>query len=679
MIDFDELLSLANLAGFEARITRPSLSDMNTARSSVWREGEEPFSLCVAALPYDAGDRYLPFNSRSDGSQEAEERDVSMLRDAARSLEPDGLMFVYGLPRHLARYVTALSSELTLRYWIAIRTMTRQKAGGLRPEHTGLLLLSRPGASLNKIRIPHAECRSCGEPLKDWGGKSHLMHPEGVALSDVWMDMVVDPESRLPSVMFERILQLSSSRNRSKLLLIIPENSPSARLSRYHDLANIVAFDPLKWRSQQEASVKGRLIPQGLIDTLHKAPCLDVLKAIPSETIDLAFADPPFNLTKNYNGYSDNRNERDYLGWCKRWLIEYERVLRPGGAMFILNLPRWSALLADFLSRASKLYLQNWIVWNSLPEPKGVLMPAHYALLYFTKGKEGSRFNYCSMENGWEPFDEAVFPPDRADVCRRRTCMRKRRAAGKTWRGELTDIWHDIHRDRQPKRRAFQSKAHPCVTPERLIDRIIRLATNPGDVVLDAFAGTGTTALVARRLGRRFIAIEQDDDYLCVASRRVSEYRAKERVTRSRVSRKQVSKRSLQLELQKLALILKRLPTKADVEILSRYRLSAFEDAFDSWGEALKAAKTVTDNLSSHADLRHGEQQLEIFESAKTDLSRVAEAIDSTFASTGGERQAKRSGMSQSNNYSMNEDKVDSSRAQSYADEECESSDNRMS
>jgi site-specific DNA-methyltransferase (adenine-specific) len=461
------------------------------------------------------------------------------------------------------------------------------------------------------------------------------MHPEGVALSDVWMDLVVDPEDRLPSEVFERILQLSAAGSRARLLLLIPDERGSYRPSGRQDCAAIFAFDPLKWRAQEETHVKGRPIPQGLIDTLHKAPCLDVLRKIPSETVDLAFADPPFNLTKNYNGYSDDRNERDYLGWCKRWLVEYERVLKPGAAMFILNLPRWSALLADFLGRASKLYLQNWVVWNSLPEPKGVLMPAHYALLYFTKGEEGSRFNYCSMENGWEPFDEAVFPPDRADVCQRRACIRKRRAAGKTWRGELTDVWHDIHRERRPKRGVAQSQSHPCVTPERLMDRIIRLTTNPGDVVLDAFAGTGTTALVARRLGRRFIAIEQDDDYLGVANRRVAECRTRERAARPRTSRRQVSKRALQVELQRLALSLGRLPTKADVEALSRYALGAFEGAFDSWGEALKAAKTVAGSLPRHSTVRHEKEQLEIFEPAEMDLTRATERIEQATASTG--------------------------------------------
>ena len=371
--------------------------------------------------------------------------------------------------------------------------------------------MSKPGASVNRIRIPHARCRHCDETLKDWGGKAHLMHPDGVALSDVWMDLVVDPDDALPVEVFERIMDLSSSRDRTKLLLLASDPSSMSKDADYHEQSSLAAFNPLKWRRPSGASV--RAIPAELIDKLHKAPCLDVLKAIPSETVDLAFADPPFNLTKNYNGYSDDRADRDYIGWCKRWLVEYERVLKPGGSMFILNLPRWSVRLADFLTRAGNLYLQNWIVWNALPEPKGVLMPAHYSLLYFTKGERAARFNYCSMENGWEPFDEAVFPPDRPDVCQRRSCVRRRRTSGKTWRGELTDIWHDIHRERRPIKGAIHKKAHPCETPERFLDRIVRLATNPGDVVLDAFAGTGTTAFVARRLDRRFIAIEQDDDY----------------------------------------------------------------------------------------------------------------------------------------------------------------------
>src|SRR5262249_39454050 len=160
---------------------------------------------CIAAPPYDGSDRYRPFNLQNSCARELIERNVCWLRSAARALSSEGLLYIYGLPAHLLHYATALSGDMEFRYWIAVLAMTAHKKCGLRPEHTGLLAFSKPGAKLNRIRIPHARCRCCGEMLKDWGGKSHLMHPGGVALSDVWMDLVVDSQDRLPMEIFERI------------------------------------------------------------------------------------------------------------------------------------------------------------------------------------------------------------------------------------------------------------------------------------------------------------------------------------------------------------------------------------------------------------------------------------------------------------------------------------------
>lgn len=587
MLNIEHLAALSRSFGFETTLIK------STSEIDLNGDGAQQFSLIVAAPSYDCDSRYRPFNLKLCEEKDSLEQNQNLLRAAAESLSADGLMFVYGLPAHLARYATALSSQLMLRYWISVRTMTGQKQSGLRPEHTGLLLLSKPGAALNPVRVPHPRCRCCDKSLKDWGGKSHLMHPAGVRLSDVWRDIVVDPQDRMPAEVFERILQLSQSSDRASLLLVAPDGMPARRFKASDDRINLFAFNPLESKSVEGAASRNRLLPDNMLDRMHKAPCLEVLKTIPSETIDLAFADPPFNLTKAYSGYADDRGESEYVGWSKRWLIEYERVLKPGGALVVLNLPKWAVLLADFLSRTGKLYLQNWIAWDSLPEPKGVLMPAHYSLLYFTKGPRPARFNYCSMENGWQPFDEAVFPPDRADVCQRRSCVRKRRASAHLWRGEMTDIWFDIHRDRRQKRAGQSQKAHPCQTPDRLLDRIIRLTTNPEDLVLDAFAGTGTSALVAKRLGRHFIAIEQDGGYLTIATRRITDNRSSERRAKQKPVSREISKRRLQLELQRLARALGRLPDRADVELFSQIDPRAFEERFASWSDALKAARLV--------------------------------------------------------------------------------------
>jgi site-specific DNA-methyltransferase (adenine-specific) len=576
MLNVEQLKWLADNAGFETLL-----------------QGDgKAIDVCVVALDTNSEDRFAPFNSYSKKINAITEGNVQLLREAAMNLADDGLLFIYGLPAHLSRYAVALAEDLTFRYWIAVRAATNEKNDGLRPEHTGLLLMSKAGANLNKIRMSHSMCRVCGKSLKDWGGKSHLMNPQGVMLSDVWMDLVVDANEQMPAEIFERILQLSLSIKRKRLQILALDERP-LQFALFQNPPSLQAFhtpfNPLSLRKNE--TQKERLIPNHLLNTIHRGKCLDVLKKIPSQTVDLAFADPPFNLTINYNGYTDAREKNDYTGWCKRWLIEYERVLKPGGALFVLNLPKWSVHIADFLCRTKGLFLQNWIVWNALPEPKGLLMPAHYSLLYFTKSRTPARFNYCNMENGWQPFDEAVFPPDRPDVCKRVTCVRKRRASASTWRGELTDIWYDIARDRRNKRRAKLIEGHPCPTPEALIDRIIRLTTNAGDVVLDAFAGIGTTALVAQRLDRKFICIEQNLQYAISAEKRIQEHQQPLPTAAPRVKRTRITKRKLQMELSRLALTLGRLPSKADVEELSQYKIEAFEKAFDNWSEALKAAK----------------------------------------------------------------------------------------
>jgi site-specific DNA-methyltransferase (adenine-specific) len=610
-------IQLSIRANLEAQASRPQpLECVRQAGETPALPGtsgamRESYSVCVASLPASANDRFQPFNAKQ-ADRRAQERVTAQLCDAAARLDGDGLMFVYGLPRDLARVATALGNVLAFRYWIAIRTMTASKENGLRPDHTGLLVMSKPGAAINPLRIPHPRCRHCDQPLKDWGGKSHLMHPEGVRLSDVWMDIVVDPYERMPAEVFERILELAASPERASLALLFPE-ATQAITNATDSPEHIRSFNPLAHKLRGRPAGKPQAIPETLLNRLHRAPCLDVLRRIPSASVDLTFADPPFNLAKSYEGYKDDLTERDYLGWCKRWLVEYERVLKPGGALFILNLPKWAIGLTDFLLRSGSLYLQNWIVWNALPEPKGVLMPAHYALLYFTKGKRPARFNYCSMEKGWQPFDEVVFPPDRSDVCERRACVRRRRASTQTWRGELTDIWYDIHRERRPIKKTAGEKAHPCATPERLLDRIIRLASNPGDIVLDAFAGTGTSALVAERLNRQFIAIEQADEYLHIADRRLREKRSSwQRATRPS-ERGAASKRALQIELKRLTLMLGRLPNIADVAGLSKYTPAMFEQAFDSWSVALKAARNVLAALPEFTDTLSSTEQLEMF------------------------------------------------------------------
>lgn len=106
-------------------------------------------------------------------------------------------------------------------------------------------------------------------------------------------------------------------------------------------------------------------------------------------SVDLIFADPPFNLGKDYGkGINDAIADEEYLAWCRSWVADCVRILRPSGAFYLWNLPRWNVELGHALNMAGMLF-RHWIavpITYTLPIP-GRLYPSHYSLLYYTKGK----------------------------------------------------------------------------------------------------------------------------------------------------------------------------------------------------------------------------------------------------------------------------------------------------
>lgn len=123
---------------------------------------------------------------------------------------------------------------------------------------------------------------------------------------------------------------------------------------------------------------------------LFEGDCLDYLPQFKSDVVDTVFADPPFNLGKTYGGRTvDLRTDAEYVEWCQRWLRECVRVLTPGGSLFVYNLPKWNLLLGAYLMGLRDMQFRHSIaieMKSCLPIP-GRLYPAHYSLLYFTKGK----------------------------------------------------------------------------------------------------------------------------------------------------------------------------------------------------------------------------------------------------------------------------------------------------
>lgn len=553
----------------------------------------------LRGLPEASQDVVL-FIGGAMGWAESESLWKPYLDEAIRVLKPEGLLFVQGLPEHLPAIGVYLDARLQFKYWIAIESLPRQIRAGLPSVHAGILMFAKGERfHINRLRVPHEACKACGRTLHDWGGKAHLMHPEGSAISDVWKHLpLADNYARLSEEVLKTLLKLvapaqsRSTDNHHWNGVIapregLPEGHTITRLREPRSLYRVNTLQyPLPGLEIESSihlstSVAPLALPPNFVDAVIRGDALEVLKRIPDESVDVVFADPPYNLDKAYNVYEDEKDRLAYLKWCESWLSEYIRVLKPSGSLFVLNLPRWAMYHAHYLNR--RLYFQNWIVWDALSEPRGKLMPAHYALLFYTKHPTDFVFNY-----------EELAALDARFYCLRSSCIRQRKARSEDEKEPLTDFWWDIHRIKHRRDRDY----HPCQLPDALMERIIRLTSRPGDVVLDALAGTGTTAVVAARLGRHYLAIDIDELYVQITREKIAQVKTWGEIQRTslRKPRASYTKKALQLELRELARQLGRLPTPEDVQRFSRYGLQAFIQTFPTWGKALKAAKLEIEN-----------------------------------------------------------------------------------
>lgn len=526
------------------------------------------------------------------------------LDECIRVLKDGGLLFIQGRPDYLPELGVYLDKHLNFKYWIAIESAIQHRDSGLPSVHAAILLFTKGSIRFNvrRTRFPHQYCAFCKRTLKDWGGKSHLMHPDGYVISDVWINLPeLDNYTQISTPVLDTILRMLDFEPRRKegpnLLqqtdLRSPESEVKGIIGPKEGIGSvwargnmpvfkIIADPPVQYWLPGFVETGTRYSDTttgtggNIFNMVHLGNAVEILKSYPDNSIDMVFADPPYNLDKAYHTYNDERADGEYVNWCNTWLEEYVRILKPTGSLYILNLPRWTMYHAEFLNQ--KLYFQNWIVWDALSEPRGKLMPAHYGLLFYTKHPTDFTFNY-----------DEVGRLDARYYCLRTSCIRKRKAMGVDDKIPLTDIWWDIHRIKHRRDRDY----HPCQLPDALMERIIRLSTNEGDIVLDAFCGTGTTPVTAAKLGRRYVAIDVDEKYVKITQEKLAEVARRGYVERESIPKLQrkYTKKELQLELRTLAASLGRLPTPEDVQRMSEYDLKEFFDAFPTWGKALKAAR----------------------------------------------------------------------------------------
>lgn len=247
------------------------------------------------------------------------------------------------------------------------------------------------------------------------------------------------------------------------------------------------------------------------VDNIIEGECVEALSRLPDASIDLVFADPPYNLqlegdlhrpnNSRVDGVDDTWDKFDsfaaYDAFTRDWMVEAKRVLKPTGALWVIgsyhNIFRVGTVLQDL-----GFWVMNDVIWrktNPMPNFRGKRFTnAHETLIWATRDPSQKKytFNYNAMKM---LNDELQMRSD--------------------WTLPLCTGGERLKNDKG-------AKAHPTQKPEALLHRVILATSNPGDVILDPFFGTGTTGAVAKKLGRHYIGIERQADYIKVAKKRLS-------------------------------------------------------------------------------------------------------------------------------------------------------------
>ncbi len=217
---------------------------------------------------------------------------------------------------------------------------------------------------------------------------------------------------------------------------------------------------------------------------LINGDCMEELKKLPNNSVDLVVTDPPYNIGVNYGKNKDKLNEEDYYKWCLGWVKQCERVLKKDGSLYIINYPEKCARIMLEVDRNTNLELKRWINWhyptNVGHSPKNFTRSSR-AILFFTKGYI-YKFNLKEGE-------------------------------------EVQDV---INMNLVKNVSKEKVKGFPNQIPEKLVELLVGLSSNERDVVLDPFLGSGTTGVVAKKMNRKFIGIELNKEFYELAEKRIN-------------------------------------------------------------------------------------------------------------------------------------------------------------
>ncbi|HME51864.1 MAG TPA: adenine-specific DNA-methyltransferase [Candidatus Lokiarchaeia archaeon] len=233
--------------------------------------------------------------------------------------------------------------------------------------------------------------------------------------------------------------------------------------------------------------------------------CIDVMATISDESVDLIFADPPYNIGKDFERRILDRDE--YVVWCRKWIDECMRVLKPAGTFYLMAATQFMPYLDSHVD--GKWTVISRIVWHY--DSSGVQARKHFGSMYepilmIVKDEERYKFNA-----------DAVMVEARTGAKRKLIDYRKTPPQPYKDKKVMGNVW-EIPRVRYMM---DEYENHPTQKPEKLLEIPILASSDAGDVVLDPFSGSFTTCVVAQRLGRKCVGIELDEEYYKMGLRRL--------------------------------------------------------------------------------------------------------------------------------------------------------------
>lgn len=249
------------------------------------------------------------------------------------------------------------------------------------------------------------------------------------------------------------------------------------------------------------------------LNSIITCDCIDGMKAMPNASVNIIIADPPYNLNKDFGQWKESEQRLKWLPWCKEWLGECNRVLKPNGSIFVYGIHHHICWLQCHLYELGLNYRRQiiWYYENGFAGYTRTLAAHYEPLLWFSKGE---KYTYHPIREPYKSIERLKY---------------KVTKNGKTWtpnpEGRLAgDVWS--FPTLAGRRFRDEKVDHPTQKPLSLTLRLVRHFSNPGDLLLAPFAGSGTECLAALIEKRNYIGFELNPSYVSIAEQRLTKFKA---------------------------------------------------------------------------------------------------------------------------------------------------------